>query len=177
MPNILETRTTGPHLKFTYRGFEWGWHRYTSGKFPRGMVLQILLQQGESLFLSVRDTYSCFCFFIELFICLKPSLTLECWHMRIKGISETKIWKYRPRISPRATESAEKQSQDWACCLALSCAVSSAFCWLESSTHSLAAVSVVFGELSISGQLYARVPNRHICHQHSLWERTYKPPT
>lgn len=64
--------------------------------------------------------------------------------MRIKGISETKIRKYKPRISPRAKEPAEKQSQDWACCFSLSCVVSSAFCWPESSTHSLAAVSAVF---------------------------------
>jgi hypothetical protein len=43
---------------------------------------------------------------------MKLSLTLESWHEGIKGISETKIQKYRPRISPRAVESAKKQNQD-----------------------------------------------------------------
>lgn len=69
-------------------------------------------------------------------------------------------------------ESAEKQSQDWACCLALSCVVCSAFCWLESSTHfSGCSICSILGEPSISGQHCSRVPYRHICHQQSV--RTY----
>lgn len=93
--------------------------------------------------------------------------------MRIKEISETKIWKYRPRIFL-----SQGHGISWEAKPRLSMLPRSKLCRLlcilltwKLHTFSGCSICSILGEPSISGQHCSRVPYRHICHQQSV--RTY----
>lgn len=98
---------------------------------------------------------------------MKLSLTLESWHLRVKGISETKVGKSKQRISPKTMQSAKRQSQDWACHLTHSklCCLLCVLLTRRLPRFSGCSSCSILGELSISDQLCHTVPTGHVCHQ------------